>query len=78
MRASTVLTDHHVLDGLTMTVHVRTVRQIFPSGTVVVCLLLQNLVGIVSDRSGDIVGLYRAAGGTDKDDAVLTHEGTCN
>mmetsp|Transcript_22550 Transcript_22550/g.40641 ORF Transcript_22550/g.40641 Transcript_22550/m.40641 type:complete len:321 (+) Transcript_22550:377-1339(+) len=75
MRASEVFTDHHVLDGLPGSGHVHAVWQVFPSGTVVFGLLLQNLVGLVSDNSRDIIGLGRSAGGVNKNDSVLANEG---
>mmetsp|Transcript_30548 Transcript_30548/g.56042 ORF Transcript_30548/g.56042 Transcript_30548/m.56042 type:complete len:322 (+) Transcript_30548:398-1363(+) len=75
MRASEVLTDHHVLDGLPRSSHVHAVWQVFPSGTVVFGLLLQNLVGLVSNNSRNIIGLGRSARGVDKDHSVLADEG---
>merc|ERR1712194_799270 len=38
-------------------------------------LLLQDLVGLVPDHSGDVVGLRRATRRVDKDDAALSNEG---
>jgi len=74
MCASEVLTDHHMLNSLTRTSHVHTVWKIFPSGAVVVSLLLKDLVGLVTNSSGDVVSLSRPAGGVHKDNASSTNE----
>ena len=55
--ATEVLSDNHVLDGLTGSGHVHGVRKVFPEYTGVGSLFLQDLVSLVSNSSGDIVGL---------------------
>ena len=73
--AAEVLADHYVLDGLAGAGHVHGVGQVLPPGAVVVGLLLEDLVGLVADVAGDVVGLGGAAGGMDEDDAALPDEG---
>ena len=72
MCASKVLTDDHVLDGLTRSGHVHGVRKVLPLDTRVGGFLLENLVGLVTDISGNVIGLGRSAGGVNKDNTVLT------
>ena len=64
-----------MLDGLAGPGHVHGVGQVLPAGAVVGGLLLEDLVGLVPDVAGDVVGLGRAAGGVDEDDAALADEG---
>ena len=60
--ASKVLTDNHVLDGLTWPGHVHGVGQVGPKHPFILRLLLQNLVSLVAHVAGDVTGLGRATG----------------
>merc|ERR1719203_2281811 len=54
---------------------------VHPSGTVIFGLLLQNLVCLVTDNSGDVISLGRTACWVDKNNTIGTNEriikGTC-
>lgn len=63
--AAVILTDHHVLKSLTRTSHVHGVREVSPLDTRVLGLLLEHLIGTVTDNTGNIISLSRTAGGVD-------------
>lgn len=64
-----------MLDSLTWAGHVHTVGKVFPSCAVVVSLLLKHFVGLVTNGSGDVVGLCGTACWVNKDDTSRTDEG---
>jgi len=74
MCASEILTDHHVLDGLTGSGHVHGVRKVLPEGTGILGLLLEYLVSLITDNSWDIIGLGRSASGVYKYNSTLSYE----
>mmetsp|Transcript_38172 Transcript_38172/g.114130 ORF Transcript_38172/g.114130 Transcript_38172/m.114130 type:complete len:490 (-) Transcript_38172:172-1641(-) len=73
--APEVLADHHVLNRLAGSGHVHRVREVLPERAGVVRLLLEDLVRLVPDVSGNVVGLGGAARRVDEDDSALADEG---
>mmetsp|Transcript_10450 Transcript_10450/g.25254 ORF Transcript_10450/g.25254 Transcript_10450/m.25254 type:complete len:426 (-) Transcript_10450:33-1310(-) len=72
--AAEVLTDDHVLDGFTWSGHVHGVWKVFPEDTWVGGFFLENLVGLVTGGSWDIVGLGRSASRVDKNNTAFTDQ----
>mmetsp|Transcript_37207 Transcript_37207/g.51638 ORF Transcript_37207/g.51638 Transcript_37207/m.51638 type:complete len:266 (+) Transcript_37207:435-1232(+) len=71
VRASIILANYHVLNGLTRSSHVHGVGQVSPADGVVVELLLQHLVSPEAGDAWDVVILSGPAGRVHQADGVV-------
>jgi hypothetical protein len=62
MSAPKVFANNHVLNSLTGTGHVHTVRKVFPENTWVVSFFLEDFIGLVPNSSRDVISLKNKTG----------------
>mmetsp|Transcript_25471 Transcript_25471/g.53020 ORF Transcript_25471/g.53020 Transcript_25471/m.53020 type:complete len:275 (-) Transcript_25471:91-915(-) len=74
MCASKVLSDNHVLNGLTGSGHVHGIRQVLPLDTRVGGFFLEHFVSLVTNFTRDIISLSRTASGVDQDNTTFSNQ----